>query len=155
MTLSTLLTRDLVITDLPSAERDVVVREVVKRLVELDKIPERSAKTVVKGILEREAIGSTGIGRGIAIPHTKTRVVEEPVVAFVRLPEPIPYGSTDGAPVHSLFFVISPLKDAEKHVAILRWVSVVARSDYYTRILSNTRDPDSLHSLFREIDGTA
>ena len=81
-----------------------------------------------------------------------SRVVSEPVLAFTHLDAGIDYGATDGAPVHSLFFVISPFKAGEEHVAILRWISKIARSDYYAKILRNTANADSLHDLFCEID---
>jgi mannitol/fructose-specific phosphotransferase system IIA component (Ntr-type) len=66
--------------------------------------------------------------------------------------EPIPYGASDGADVHSLFLVLSPAEAHEEHVAILKWIASIARSDYYSKVLTNTSDPDSLHSLFLETD---
>ena len=96
--------------------------------------------------------GSSSRGRGIAIPHCKTSAVDKPFVAFAKPVEPIPYGATDGAPVHSLFVVVSPLEAADEHVSILRWIAGIARSDYYAKLLSTTRDPQSLFELFHEID---
>jgi len=152
MKVSQYILRQNVLTDLDVTDREEAIRRAVEALAEVGSVPAKSARTVVKGILEREAIGSTGLGRGIAIPHVKTRVVDTPVVAYVKLPAPIDYGATDGSPVHSLFLVISPFKAAEQHVAILRWVSRIARSEYYAKILANTSDADSLHDLFSEID---
>lgn len=152
MKVSQYLPRCNVITGLDVEDREEAIRRAVDALAEAGTVPAKSARTVVKGILDREEMGSTGIGRGIAIPHVKTRVVETPVVAYAKLQSPIDYGATDGAPVHSLFLVISPFKSAEEHVAILRWISRIARSDYYAKILANTSSADSLHDLFHEID---
>lgn len=153
MQITDYLVRAHVFSPLPADDRSQVIRAVIDNLVACDSIPDKSSKTVVKGILERESLGSTGIGRGVAIPHMKSRVVEQPVVAFARLADPIDYDAVDGAPVHSLFFVVSPQKMADEHLAILKWVTQIARSSYYTNILRNTSDPDSLHELFCEIDG--
>jgi PTS system fructose-specific IIA component/PTS system nitrogen regulatory IIA component len=152
MDISKFLTRDHVITDQPPGDSRIVLKNLVAQLVELGDIQERSVKTVLDGVLERERDGSTGIARGIAIPHTKTRVVQSPVILFARMSEPIPFDATDGAPVHSLFLVVSPPTDADDHMSILRWVAKLARSDYYATILRNTSDPQSLYELFQEID---
>ncbi len=155
MKISSYIRRDLVFSDIPPGDRDDVLRHAVDRLVDADALTADSGQTVYRGILKRERIGSTGIGRGIAIPHCKTSAVETPFVSFMKPVEPVEYGATDGAPVHSLFVVISPLKAADEHLAIMRWIAKIARNDYYAKLLSTTRDPDSLHELFHEIDGAA
>ena len=142
-----------VIVGLPPADRDEVLREFVDRLVAAGAFPEAAGTSVLRAVLKRERVGSTGVGRGIAIPHAKTSAVERPIVAFARIAEPIPYGATDGADVHSLFLVVSPAESGDIHVAILKWIASIARSDYYSKVLRNTSDPASLHSLFLETDG--
>lgn len=142
-----------VIVGLAPADRDEVLRDFVDRLVAAGAFPEAAGTSVLRAVLKRERVGSTGVGRGIAIPHAKTAAVEKPIVAFARIAEPIPYGATDGADVHSLFLVVSPAEAGDVHVAILKWIASIARSDYYSKVLRNTSDPASLHSLFLETDG--
>src|SRR5688572_17357868 len=137
---------------LPPGERDDVLKDFVDRLVAAGAFPADAGTTVLRAVLKRERVGSTGVGRGIAIPHAKTSAVTAPIVAFARLAEPIPYGATDGADVHSLFLVVSPAEEGEGHVAILKWIASIVRSDYYSKVLRNTADPDSLYSLFLETD---
>ena len=152
---SEFLERRAVIVGLPSAERDEVLREFVARLVTAGVLDEDAGTTVLRAVLKRERVGSTGVGRGIAIPHAKTAAVATPIVAFARVAAPIPYGATDGADVHSLFLVLSPAEAHEQHVAVLKWIATIARSDYYSKVLRNTSDPESLFSLFLETDGRA
>jgi mannitol/fructose-specific phosphotransferase system IIA component (Ntr-type) len=152
---SSRLSRAHVFTDVPPGDRDDVLRDLVDRLVADGSLPPDAGTTVLRAVLKRERVGTTGLGRGIAIPHAKTAAVTEPIVAFARLARPIPYGASDGADVHSLFLVVSPAEAGEEHVAILRWVASIARSDYFARVLKNTSDPDSLHSLFLETDASA
>ena len=149
------LDRRNVVVGLPSADRDEVLRLFVERLVELGTFSEAAGTTVLRAVLKRERVGSTGVGHGIAIPHAKTSAIETQIVAYARVAEPIPYGSADGVDVHSLFLVVSPTEANEEHIAILKWIASIARSDYYTKVLRNTSDPDSLHSLFLETDGPA
>ena len=150
---SSRLARNHVITGIPPGERDEVLRDFIDRLVAAGAFGEEAGTTVLRAVLKRERVGSTGVGHGIAIPHAKTSAIDTPVVAFARIAEPIPYGASDGGEVHSLFLVVSPPDANDAHIAILRWVAHIARSDYYTKILRNTTDPDSLHSLFLETDG--
>ena len=150
---SSYLDRKHVFTGVAPADRDEVLREIVRRLVGVGSLDAEAETAVLRAVLKRERIGSTGVGRGIAIPHAKTSAVSRTVVAFARLTEPIPYGSTDGADVANVFLVVSPPEAAEEHIAILKWIASVARSDYYTSVLRNTSDPESLYSLFLETDG--
>lgn len=153
--ISSFMSHERIFTDVAPGERDDVIKAVVERLCASGAIDEEKTTTVFRAVLQRERKGSTGIGRGIAIPHCKTSAVEEPIVAFAKPVEPIPFGATDGAPVHSLFCVVSPLDAADVHVSILRWIAKIARDDYYSKLLATTRDPQSLYELFREIDGVA
>lgn len=152
---SAYLSQAHVFVGLPPADRDEVLRVFVDRLVELGAFPADAGTTVLRAVLKRERVGSTGVGRGIAIPHAKTSAVTGPIVAFARIAEPIPYGATDGADVHSLFLVVSPAEAHDEHIGILKWIAAIARSDYYSKVLRNTSDPALLHSLFLESDGTA
>jgi len=153
--ISSYVDKNLIVTDIAPGERDDVLKTIVERLSAAGAFAEDKVTTVFRAILQRERRGSTGIGRGIAIPHCKTSAIDAPVIGFAKPVEPIPYGATDGAPVHSLFVVVSPLEAAEEHVAILRWIAGIARSDYYSKLLSTTSDPQSLYELFHEIDGVA
>jgi len=104
---SSFLSREHVVVGLPPGDRDEVLREFVDRLVAQGAFDAAAATTVLRAVLKRERVGSTGVGRGIAIPtprrrgHRTDRGVRAAGVA-------IPYGATDGADVHSLFLVVSP-----------------------------------------------
>ena len=152
-TFASLLQRAHVFSGVPTGARDDVLRRFLDRLVEAGAIDEEHSTTVLRAVLKRERAGTTGIGRGIAIPHCKTAAVESPLVAFARTDEPVDYGAADGDPVQSLFLVVSPLTDSDTHVEVLRSVAKIARDDYAARVLRNTSQCDSLFELFRELDG--
>ncbi len=146
------LPRKHVFTEVPPGERDDVLRAFVDQLAGAGAFTEEASGTVFRGVLKRERVGSTGLGRGIAIPHCRTSAVDRPIVGFAKLVDPVDYGATDGESVHSLFMVISPLEERDTHVGILSWIARMARSEYYTRVLRTTRDAQSLHELFLEVD---
>ena len=154
-TFAKLLRRDQVFADVPAGDRDGVLRAILDRLVAAGALDEEGSTTVLRAILKRERTGTTGIGRGIAIPHCKTAAVARPLVAFARTASPIDFGATDGDPVHSIFLVVSPPEGADAHVEILKSVAKIARDDYASRVLRNTSDPDSLFEFFHELDGKA
>lgn len=152
---ASILRREHVVTGIPGTERDDVLRAFLDRLVESGAFDAEALTTILRAVLKRERTGTTGIGRGVAIPHCKTAGVPGTIVAFGRTAEAVPYGSSDGDPVHSMFLVVSPPEAADAHVEILRSVAKFARDDYAVRVLRNTSDPASLFDLFRELDGKA
>lgn len=154
-TFASLLVREHIFADVPPVARDEVFREILDRLVGAGAIGQEDSTTVLRAVLKRERAGTTGIGRGIGVPHCKTSAVAKPLVAFARTVEPIEYGAADGDPVQSVFLVVSPSEAADLHVSILRWIATFARDDYVTRVLRNTSDPDLLFDLFREYRGSA
>ncbi|MCE9635972.1 MAG: PTS sugar transporter subunit IIA [Planctomycetes bacterium] len=154
-TFASVLRVEHVFGDIPVGDRDSVIRAVLDRLVAVGAIPEDESITVFRAILKRERTGTTGIGRGIAIPHCKTAAVTSPLVAFGKILAPIDYGAADGDPVHSLCVVVSPADAPGVHVEILKSVALLARDDYNARVLKNTFDPASLFDFFRELDGKA
>lgn len=151
-TFASLLRRAHVFADVPPGERDDVLRAFLDRLVAAGALDGDASTTVLRAVLKRERTGTTGVGRGIAIPHCKTSAVAEPFVAFARTTEPIEYGAADGDPVHSLFLVVSPPEAADAHVEVLRSVAKIARDDYTTRVLRNTSTADGLFDLLRELE---
>lgn len=151
-TFASVLERAHVFVGIPPAPRDEILRTVLDRLVSAGALDSDASTTVLRAVLKRERTGTTGIGRGIAVPHCKTAAVGRALVAFARVVEPIDFGAADGDPVHSLFLVVSPPEASDEHVAILRSVARIARDDYASRVLRNTNDPSSLYELFCELD---
>lgn len=96
------------LADVPGATRTEVVREVVERVP----LPEGEDRTFISEmVLAREAIASTGVGNGIAIPHARTPVVvrlKEPIVCVAYPRQPVPFDAHDGVPVHAMFVLLSP-----------------------------------------------
>lgn len=76
-------------------------------------------RAIADGLRQREAVGSTGIGRGVAIPHCRSSACREPVAAFLRLGRPVDFGARDGQPVDLVFAMAVPENQAQRHLDTL------------------------------------
>jgi len=124
--------------DVPGATKAEALRSVVARLP----LPPEQDRELLLDVLEaREALSSTGIGDGIAIPHVRNPIllhVERPFVALALLQQPVTFGAIDGVPVHALFMVISP--SVSDHLGILARLAFVLH-DQELRSLLRARAP--------------
>jgi PTS system nitrogen regulatory IIA component len=131
--LSTLLERGGCFYDVAERTKPLVLREMVKALP----LPPDMDREFLSTVLEaREAMGSTGIGDGIAIPHVRNPIllhVEEPFVSLFLLHHPIDFDAIDGQPVHALFVVVSP--NIPMHLRILAQLSFLLRDETLRRLL--------------------
>lgn len=105
------------------------------------------ADTIQAGLEAREALGSTGFGRSIAIPHTKLASLDHCVGIFLRLSEPVPFNSHDGKPVDLIFTLLSPQKAGVEHLKALAAVSRFLRDDHMVAKLRGASGQDALYAL--------
>jgi PTS system nitrogen regulatory IIA component len=105
------------------------------------------AAEVLEGLEEREKLGSTGFGRGVAIPHARLENLQGPKVALIRLEEPCDFGSADGMPVDLVFGLLSPANSGATHLHVLAAISRLVRDEEVHRQLSEAPDSGALYSL--------
>lgn len=109
--------------------------------------------TVTDNLFARERLGSTGLGEGVAIPHGRIKGLKQPIAAFVRLDEPIPFESPDGQPVSLLIFLLVPEQATQQHLEILSEIAQLL-SDRDTRdALSSEPSAQAVHRLLTEWQG--
>jgi nitrogen PTS system EIIA component len=102
---------------------------------------------VLERILEREALGSTGFGRGVAIPHARIDGLTRPVVAFLRLEQPVDFDAADGMPVDCVFGLLSPDQAGALHLQALAAISRLTRDDRMRGRLAAAPDADALYAV--------
>lgn len=132
MDLADLLVPDGVIPSLKATCKKQVLQELSHRAAELTEIDSR---TIYETLLQRERLGSTGLGRGIAIPHVKFRTLSNIICVFARLEEPVDFESHDGNPVDLVFLLLAPEHASGDHLKAL------------ARISRLVREPDTLDRL--------
>jgi len=107
-------------------------------------------------LLEREALGSTGLGAGVAVPHARVEGLERVAAVFVRLDTPVAYGAVDDRPVDLLFALFAPSRGGAEHLRALAAVSRAMRLAELREQLRQARTPDAIRALFvREAEATA
>jgi PTS system nitrogen regulatory IIA component len=105
---------------------------------------------VTDNLFARERLGSTGLGEGVAIPHGRIKGLKQPLAAFVRLAEPIPFESPDGQPVSLLIFLLVPEQSTQQHLEILSEIAQLLSDREIRTQLGTAADPAELYRLLTE-----
>lgn len=153
MDLSDLIKPEAVIGSLKANSKKQAIQAVAEKAAELTGLPERE---IFDTLLQREKLGSTGVGAGVAIPHVKLRGIERVACSLAVHPGGLPWQAIDGAPVHILFAVLRPDKagvehDPERHLEMMRWVSRLARDADFRRFALRVKTKTELVDLLKEM----
>ncbi len=140
--------------DLSVATKNELLAELVGLLVASDQISEDARDGLLHALIEREKIGSTGIGGGVAIPHVKSDRVADTVTAVGVSKTAIDYSAVDGEPCNLFILLVSPKEKAETHLQILRWLSRLVRDADFTRFMRGSKAPQDAINLFKEMGGS-
>lgn len=99
----------------------------------------------------REELGSTGFGRGVAIPHARLPGLKRPVSAFLRMAAPVDFGAVDGAPVDFVFALVSPEQAGATHLQALAAISRTMRDERMYERLVNAASPEELYGILSNV----
>src|SRR5437868_7210034 len=150
MRMSNFVIREAIVPELTATTKEGVIREMVESLRTAGYFKGGEPEDIVKAILKRELLGSTGIGRGVAIPHTKHNSVDR-LIGTVALSRPgIPFDSLDGEPVFVFFLLISPQDRPGDHLRALENVSRCLRDDGFVRSLRQATSREAIWELLEE-----
>lgn len=150
VSISDLLSEDVVKADLEAESRDEVFEELIGCLVDNGDL--ESDDAALKALHDREEILSTGIGEGLAIPHAKMDDIDEFLAAFARIPDGVDFKSLDGKPAHLIFLLLSPKGEAGRHVRVLARVSRILKNANFRERLLDAESPDKILDLIAEAD---
>ncbi len=140
MKLKDLLSKDIIRIPLENQQKSKIIEELVDILYESNRISDKDA--VLKAVLDREAVMSTGMGDGVAIPHAKSDSVDELIAAFGITSEPVDFESIDGKPVRMIFLLVGPTDQTGPHLKALSRISrLMHREDFRQKlVVSQTSD---------------
>ncbi len=134
------------------ADKRTVIATLIQSLVGAKKLDADKVAETVEGAMAREAIGSTGIGHGIAIPHCRTPIVSDIVCAFGSCPEGIDFDSLDGEPVHSVFLLLTPPEKKEQHLLLMKSFASQIRKENFCKFLHQVKAAQELIDLLAEFE---
>ncbi|MEO1497466.1 MAG: PTS sugar transporter subunit IIA [Planctomycetota bacterium] len=138
--------------DVAATDKPAVIRELVQALVDAGEVKQEAFEDVVAAVLQREELGSTGIGRGVAVPHTKHASVEKLCGAVGVSQSGVDFASLDGDPVNLLFLLVSPPDRPGDHLRALENVSRQLRDDQFCRFLKQSTTAGDIWELLEESD---
>lgn len=138
--------------DLAALDKPAAIRELVESLAANGSIATTDVEGIVAAIMKREELGSTGIGRGVAVPHTKHPCVERLVGTVGISVEGVDFNSLDGDKVHLLFLLVSPPDRPGDHLRALENISRQLRDETFCRFLKQARSAKDVELLLEEAD---
>jgi PTS system nitrogen regulatory IIA component len=147
MEITDLITLESVLPSLKAGTKKQVLHELSRKAAAITGQPER---TICDVLVERERLGSTGVGLGIAIPHGKLPGIERIVGVFARLDKPIDFDAIDDQPVDLVFLLLAPAGAGAEHLRALARVSRLLRDRPTCAKLRGTENPVAIYSLLTE-----
>ncbi len=132
---------------LESTEKQDVLKELVDVLGDVQDLGDK--KSILKALVDRESLGSTGIGQGIAIPHGKTDKVKELVAVLGISQKGVNFEALDGELVYIFFLLVAPKETAGPHLKALAQISRLLRDTYFCELLRRCKTSDELFELIR------
>ena len=150
MKLLDFLQRERIVPDLGSRQKDGVLLELSEVLVATDVI--KNSREAVQVLQEREKLGSTGIGEGIAIPHGKLKDLDQLVLSFGRSSQGVDFESMDGKPVHLFFLLVAPENCAGIHLRALAKIARLLKNSAIRKKLGSVVSREEIYSIIREED---
>lgn len=152
MKLSELIHEPSIIPEFEAADRNGVIRELVQSLADHGGISPEHADTVAKAVIARERQGSTGFGKGVAVPHVKHESVEKMIATIGRSSQGVDFAALDRAPVYTVVLLLSPAEAAEAHLAAMERIFRYLQRENFRRFLRQASTQEAIVDLIKEAD---
>ena len=152
MKLSDFMVSEAIVPQLQSTSRDDAVRELVEALAHAGKVATKQVDEIVQKVIERETQGSTGIGKGIAVPHIKHPSTTEIVGTIGCSRDGIEFNSLDKAPVYSVLLLLSPPNDPDRHLEAMESLFAHLQRDRFRKFLRQSESTEAIIDLIQEAD---
>ncbi len=147
MRISALLNSETITCGLMSQDKEGVIAELAEPLA---KISGMAVEELIRVLMDRERMGSTGIGSGIGIPHGKSKELSEPIMAFGLSRKGIDFESLDKKPAHIFFMLITPENAPNIHLKLLSGIAKILRNEPFRQRLMMAKTPDEVITILRD-----
>jgi PTS system nitrogen regulatory IIA component len=118
----------------------------------VDRKPSLDKGALVDVLIDRERLGSTGIGDGVAIPHGKIHGIEQPIISFGRSRKGLDFESMDGEPVHLFFLLVAPENSASIHLKALARIARILKNSSFRKVLIEARSRKEIYDIITQND---
>ncbi len=144
------ITESSVIVDLKARDKEGALKEIVDTLKNRGVL--RGEAPYLEALVEREKLCSTGIGRGVAIPHAKLKGIDAILVSFARSKEGVDFEALDKKPVHFFFTIFTPEDVPEEYLVLLARISRIAKDEEFRKAVLEAETPQDIIKIFEEKD---
>lgn len=152
MKLSDFVIREAIVPAVQNTTKETVIKEILDSLRASGQLPAAEIDSIHRAIMKREELGSTGIGDGVAVPHTKHASVPKPIGTVALSKSGVAFASLDGEPVYIIFLLVSPVDRPGDHLRALENISRHLRKDDFRKFLRGSATKQQIIDLLEEAD---
>ncbi len=152
MKLTEIVVTEAIVTQLKAGERDDAITELIDALVKAGAVPEGARETLIQRVLDREGKGSTGFGKGVAVPHVRHKEATRVAAAIGLSEQGIEFNALDRQPVYSVFLLVSPEDSPDDHLQAMEVIFHNLGKQTFRRFLRQARSVEDVTTLLDEAD---
>jgi mannitol/fructose-specific phosphotransferase system IIA component (Ntr-type) len=152
MKLSDIMVSDAIVPDLEAQTRDEAIGELVQALAEAGAIAKKDVEEVTQAVLGRESQATTGIGKGVALPHAKLKGIRKPVGTIGRSAEGLDFSALDSKPVYSIILLLSSPESPDEHLQAMETIFKHVQRDMFRKFLRQSQTREAIVDLIEEAD---
>lgn len=152
MKLTDFVVRDAIVPDLKATDRNGAIRELIQSLADAGTVPEEDVETIARAVFQRENQGSTGFGKGVAVPHVKHGKIPRIMATIGRSAAGIDFAALDRAPVYLIVILLSPADNPDGHLQAMENIFRQLQRDQFRRFLRQSETTDAIWDLLKEVD---
>jgi mannitol/fructose-specific phosphotransferase system IIA component (Ntr-type) len=152
MRLSDLIHGPSIVPELQSTDRNGVIRELIQSFADHGAIAPEAVETIARAAIARENQGSTGFGKGVAVPHVKHECVQRITATIGRSSHGVEFAALDRAPVYTVFILLSPAQAPEGHLAAMERIFRYLQRENFRRFLRQADSREAIIELIKEAD---
>ena len=150
MKITDILKKEFIIDNLVSADKTSVLEELSLFLKKKGLVSDK--ENLLNALMEREKLGSTGIGENVAIPHAKSSEIDQIITTFGRSIKGVEFDSLDKKPVHFIYLVLAPAKSSGQHLKVLARISRLLKNKLLREAIMNASEANQIYSIIADED---
>jgi mannitol/fructose-specific phosphotransferase system IIA component (Ntr-type) len=152
MKLSDIMVADAIVPELTATTRDEAILELVESLAASGAISKKNAPDIAEAVLSREKQATTGIGKGVALPHCKLKGIKKPIGTIGRSSEGIEFAALDSKPVYSVILLLSSPDNPDEHLQAMETIFKHVQRDIFRKFLRQSETREAIVELVHEAD---
>lgn len=152
MRLADIMVDQAIVPQLKATTRDEAIKELVEALAAAGAVAKKNVDEIVKAVINRETQATTGIGKGVALPHRKIDCVKKPVGTIGRSSDGIDFGALDSKPVYSVILLLSNPDDPDEHLRAMETIFKHVQRDIFRKFLRQSETSEAIIELIAEAD---